>query len=374
MSVILEPDPVELFLGQLFIPPAIPSGNQGENEQARSIGGLGALARAFSWGAVLELATSLLADHEDVVEEAAAGEQSALRATSSGHACLLRPHELLLCEAFRGLALVQTRMVDRADTHIAVLGSLSVDNLKYRYETYRDVYSNEGPGSFVPFELAAIAIEIRIRKGDASALADCYDLKSRFSEHEVIVMSALVGYHLRAQQFDAAVDIARDLAVRQDATTRALYVYFRVLLHVGDFDEAERIFSLVESRNDRSGPLWHVHKALHLLSRGKYESALVENDAAAGLGDCEDHVRLFARTNSAICLLHLGRLTEAVSRLECCLKEDPVTALDEGLIFNLCTLYDLTYPDEARAKKTILHRLATRFGRQGFNLDSISIP
>jgi tetratricopeptide (TPR) repeat protein len=372
MSGTLDRDPIELFLGRSSTPPAIPSGTQGDTEQERSICGLGALAKTFSWGAVLELATSLLADHEDVVEEASASEKVALGTTSNGHACLLRPHELLLCEAFRGLALVQTRMVDRADTHIAVLGSLSADNLKYRYETYPDAYSDEGPGSFVPFELAAIAIEIRIRKGDATAIADCYDLKSRFPEHEVIIMSALVGYHLRAQQFDAAVDIARDLAIRQNAMTRALYVYVRVLLHVGDFDEAERIFSLVES-DDCSGPLWHVHKALCLVSRGKFESALVENDAAAGFGDCEDHVRLFARTNSAICLLHLGRLTEAVSRLESCLKEDPGTALDEGLIFNLCTLYDLTFPDEAKAKKTILHRLATRFGRQGFNLDSISI-
>jgi tetratricopeptide (TPR) repeat protein len=372
MSAAIDLDPAELFHGPSSLPSAASPGEQGDKGQSRSIDGLRALAKSFSWGAVLELATSLLADHEDALEErsAIASAENCTISRSSGR--LLLPHERLICEAFRGLALVQTRMVDRAGAHISVLGSLSPTNIKYRYESYPNAYSDRSPGSFVPFELAAIAIEVRIRQGEATAIADCYDLRTRYPEHETMILSALVGYHLRAQQFDASTDVARELAIRQGATSRALYVYIRVLLHVGDFDEAERIFALADALGDSADGLRHVHKALLLASRGKYEAALAENEAVKRVLDCDKHVRMFAQANASICLLQMGRLTEAISRLETCLKEDPETSLDEGLVFNLCTMYDLAYPDESTSKKKVLHQLATRFGRQGFNLESIS--
>jgi len=55
------------------------------------------------------------------------------------------------------------------------------------------------------------------------------------------------------------------------------------------------------------------------------------------------------------------------------IRADPIAALDEGLVFNLCTLYDLSQPDRAKAKKVILRKLAARFGRQGFNMEAITI-
>jgi tetratricopeptide (TPR) repeat protein len=371
MSAAIDLDPVELFLGSSSFSSAASPEERGDKVQSRSIDGLRELAKIFSWGAVLELATSLLADHEDALEETSSVVSAEVPIFSRSSRLLL-PHERLICEAFRGLALVQTRMVDRAGAHISVLGSLSPANIKYRYESYPEAYPDRSSDSFIPFELAAIAIEIRIRHGDTTAIADCYDLRKRYPEHETIILSALVGYHLRAQQFDASTDVARELALRQGATSRALYVYIRVLLHVGDFDEAERIFSLADAMGDSVVELRHVHKALLLASRGKYEAALAENEAAQSIVDCDKHVRMYAQANASICLLQMGRLTEAISRLETCLKEDPETSLDEGLVFNLCTMYDLAFPDDATSKKKVLHQLATRFGRQGFNLESIS--
>lgn len=55
------------------------------------------------------------------------------------------------------------------------------------------------------------------------------------------------------------------------------------------------------------------------------------------------------------------------------MRGNVVRALDEGLIFNLCTLYDLSEPSSATEKKVVLRKLAARFGRQGFNMEAITV-
>lgn len=370
----VEIDPVDAFFLDRNLPPFVPQSHQHE----RSVDGLSKLARDYAWGGVLELATSILADDDDAVEAAnsIAGislSEFAVPDSSSPRSSLILPHERLLCEAYRALALVQTRMVDRAALCVEALGSLSAGNPKYRNESYPDLYPNEPPGSFVPFELLAVSIEVRVRRGDASSIADCYKLKARFPEHALYLTAALVGYHLRAQQHDTAVDLARDLVIRQRSSARSLYLYGRILLHVGDILEARRAFEKADSLDDASDELRHVHRALTLSTQGEHIRALAENDIAVRvLGDSGEgsrHIRVLAHCNASICLMQLGRLSDAIKRLEDCLREDPETALDEGLVFNLCTMYDLAYPDEAAGKKTVLNGIAARFGRQGFNLD-----
>jgi trafficking protein particle complex subunit 12 len=380
-------DSIELFLGRPL--PDLPhhATLAGQRKEERSVEGLRTLAAALSWGAVLELATSLLADHEDALEEAGGSSPSLLAAPG-----YLPPHLRLTCDAYRGLALIQTRMLDRAAAIVDALGSLGPGNPKYRYESYPECYLRHAPGTFVPFELSFLSIEVRVRRGDASAIADCYALKARFPQHAPFLLSALTGYHLRAAQHDAAADVARALAMQQGATPRALLVYARVLLHIGDIHEAARVLAQVNAgvaaKAEAGGDaveavedaIRRVHCALLLAAQGQFEKALAENDTAGAIagaavkdggegGDEARYVCVFARCNAGICLMQMGRLNEAIGRLEDCLRGDCEAALDEGVVFNLCTMYDLAYPDEAANKKRVLHLLASRYGRQGFNLD-----
>lgn len=370
----VEIDPVDAFFLGRDLPPPVPR----SCEHERSVDGLRNLARDYAWGGVLELATSILADDDDAVEAANSVAAISLAdlpapASKDSRSSLILPHQRLLCEAYRALALVQTRMVDRAALCVEALGSLSPGNPKYRYESYPDLYPDERSGTFVPFELLAVSIEIRVRRGDATSIADCYKLKTQFPAHTLYLTAALVGYHLRAQQHDTAVDLARDLVLRQKCSARSLYLYGRILLHVGDIFEARRSFDKADSLDDSSDELRHVHRALVLSTQGEHVRALAENDIAVRVHEDSDggsrHLRVLAHCNASICLMQLGRLLDAIKRLEDCLREDPETALDEGLVFNLCTMYDLAYPDEAMGKKKILNGIAARFGRQGFNLD-----
>lgn len=364
------PDPVELFLGRSLKDEKQPY-CQEANRDDRSLAGLKHLAHQYSWGAVLELATSLLANHEDSLEVSATGDAECHTAEIYKDKDLLLPHERLLCEAYRMLALIQTRIVERAANLLEKLGSLDPDNADYRYETYAVLYPGHEPGSFVPFQLSIMAVEIRVRKGDASAIPKCYELKRRFPEHKNLILSALVGYHLRVQQYDAAADLSRELAMSQGATARALYMYMLVLIHIGDFEEAEKIEQITDSKPNVARESRHLYRGLLLSAQGDHEAALEENNLAAKAADerGKKHRKVAAIGNAALNLLHLGNLPDAIAKLENCLRDDPTTALDEGLVFNLCTLYDLAYPDEATEKKKTLHRLASRYGRQGFNLD-----
>jgi hypothetical protein len=69
-----------------------------------------------------------------------------------------------------------------------------------------------------------------------------------------------------------------------------------------------------------------------------------------------------AVNNYAICALYLRRIPIAISRLENLILEDPVRYMTDPVVFNLCTLYDLSCaPDTSTTKKKVLQRVASIF-------------
>lgn len=366
---------------------AVPTPSAPDPPADRTVEGLRQLARQYAWAAVLDLATSLLAEHDDHDLETAEG--------TAANAFL--PHEKLLCIAYRALALLQTRQVASAQNAVAQLGLLTNANDKYRYESYPTLYppSKFPPGSFIPFELKLLVIEIRIRQGDATAIADCYNLKNTIALQiaeesddakrcdlrlkEAVLFSSLASYHLIAQQHDAAADIARQLVMHQGRTAAALYMYVRVLLRIGDFEVAAKTLHEAAKQSDSTAPMQHLHSGMLLAARGRFQEALLEYDTALA-EDKDEHPRMspgniwvHAANNAAVCLMHCGRLAEAIDRLEGTLRRNPEVALDEGLTFNLAVMYDLAYPQNSKERKQVLRDLASRFGRQGFDLEKIPI-
>ena len=69
----------------------------------------------------------------------------------------------------------------------------------------------------------------------------------------------------------------------------------------------------------------------------------------------------------AVCSLYMGRLKEALSTLENLVHSDPTRYLQEGILFNLCTLYEL---ESSRAinKKQALLDLVSKHKGNGFNV------
>lgn len=365
--------PLEEVVGESAPPPSSPP-----SPSPRSLETLHKLASQYQWASVLDLSTSLLAGSEASPD---ASPKSTTLQRDPQPSTSLRPHQRLLCTLYRALALLQTRQLDRVSDIMDSLGDLSESTTSHRYECYPADYPNKS-GSFVPFELQLLAVEVRIRKGDHSAISDVYQLKERFHEPSAskfsnkqlaVLLSALCSYHLKFQQVDAALDTALQL-VQLVKNAEVWYMYGRVLLHVGDINTAQKVFThanrlMPDTNATAKEALRHAHHGMILAARTRYNEAVVSYDNAARLIEDQHQLGVAVANNAAVCLIHIGRVAEAVDRLESAIRKQPEYALDEGLLFNLATLYDLAFPDSANEKKHVLRRLASRFGRQGFDLD-----
>jgi hypothetical protein len=79
--------------------------------------------------------------------------------------------------------------------------------------------------------------------------------------------------------------------------------------------------------------------------------------------DSDESVLASAVNNAAICALYIKRIAQAIGALETLVVEDPARNMTDPVIFNLCTLYDLSFaPDTSTTKKKVLQKVATRFG------------
>ena len=69
----------------------------------------------------------------------------------------------------------------------------------------------------------------------------------------------------------------------------------------------------------------------------------------------------------AVCALYMDKLKDSLHKLECLVHKDPATFLQEGILFNLCTLYELE-SSRAMAKKQALLELVNKHKGNGFNV------
>ncbi len=77
----------------------------------------------------------------------------------------------------------------------------------------------------------------------------------------------------------------------------------------------------------------------------------------------DDSVLAAAVNNAAICALYVKQISRAISLFEALVVESPAVHMTDPVIFNLCTLYDLSFaPDVSTNKKKVLQRVAARFG------------
>lgn len=74
----------------------------------------------------------------------------------------------------------------------------------------------------------------------------------------------------------------------------------------------------------------------------------------------------------AICLLYLGKLKEAIKLFEDCLNQNPVAALHESILLNICTLYELESTVCLEQKISIL-KLLTNYKGDGINMACLKL-
>jgi len=78
--------------------------------------------------------------------------------------------------------------------------------------------------------------------------------------------------------------------------------------------------------------------------------------------------------NLSLCLLYSGSMRTSVAELENWIREDPCQYLTEGVVFNVCTLYELGSEGEAcTRRKKLLQRVAKRFYLHDVGVESFRL-
>ncbi|XP_045513452.1 trafficking protein particle complex subunit 12 isoform X2 [Pieris brassicae] len=97
----------------------------------------------------------------------------------------------------------------------------------------------------------------------------------------------------------------------------------------------------------------YVDLGLIDIAHGKYQDAY-NNFAKAG---DQEPTNIMVANNIAVCLLYMGRLKEAISVLQKAIQSDPERGLNESLLVNLCTLYELESANTGDKKLHLLRML-----------------
>lgn len=157
---------------------------------------------------------------------------------------------------------------------------------------------------------------------------------------------------------------------RQTKLISLLSILGRVYLHSGNekmasiiFSRVEHIFSSLESSEEESSTQWKV-----LILQNKASLAIAKNDYKEASNYFEETVSLqpnnvILLNNNSVAKLYVGDLSSSLSALENTLFSDPKNNLEEVLVKNISTLYDLACENSQDKKKEIL-KLITKFSAE----------
>lgn len=293
-------------------------------------------------------------------------------------------------------------MFSTAEVELEAFGSFNQPD--QFYEFYPDTYPGR-KGSMVPFSLRILQAELPQYMGrPKDALDNLYELlrtccriqknlqdnltegggegemtpENRLAaielwiSREVRLLYSIGNCFLGMKDYSLAVTVFKSIMDKDPSCAfNLLSGIGRIYLQLGDLETAQSYFKQVESKatgdpNSLSSVV--MNKGLLALSAGSYDEAHRHFIAATKL----DPYSSVAINNVAVCLLYLGKLKEALSLLERIIWKDPQTNLQEGLLFNLCTIYELESSYSMQKKQKLLELVAQHRG-DGFNTSCLKI-
>ncbi|XP_066274714.1 trafficking protein particle complex subunit 12-like [Branchiostoma lanceolatum] len=298
--------------------------------------------------------------------------------------------------------LVRLRMFSTAEAELEAFSGLDQPDLYYEF--YPDTYKGRR-GTMVPFHFRVLHAELpqylgkphealdrlyqllgtcnqivtNLEKGvaeDGSMLVLSPENRTASLElwksREVRVQFSITNCAVVLKDFNLAYE-TMDTILSQEVgdTPQILSAMGRIKLQLGDVKGAQQCFEKAE-------PL--------LEDKADGEAVNTTNKAflALGQGSFAESGQLFeqvyklqpdngvAINNTAVCQLYLGNLKEALKMLESVVQEDPNRFVQEGLLFNLCTMYELE-SSRALAKKHTMLDLVGKHKGDGFNAQSLKI-
>ncbi|PIN26743.1 hypothetical protein CDL12_00462 [Handroanthus impetiginosus] len=176
-----------------------------------------------------------------------------------------------------------------------------------------------------------------------------------WKKRESFVINTIISYHLSQKEFKVCLSLLKaEISKNEDPVMVSKLGY--VQMQYGDLEGAKRSFEVVE-KVVVEGDNGDVGLK-NLVSRNKALMYLVGKDYVSAVREYEecmerDGTDAVAINNKALCLMYLRDLSDSIKVLESALERVPTTALNETLVVNLCSMYELAYVNHADVKKTL---------------------
>ena len=297
------------------------------------------------------------------------------------------PHSLQLW--FTRLALlVKLKQTTALRAESIPFGNLDKPDMYFTF--YPELYGTR-PGSMAPFAFRLLLAEIPAHCGKPKEAMDnlhkilatveqiiknlsaglCEDggiLKCEPSELEdsnrlwsgrkCRVLISIVNCALAMKNFDLAIDVLEDLYKLPDWSKEQSEILRsaigRVHLFLGDVSAAEKKF--VNNKEDSKATLSMrelVDRGLMAVAQNAFQEAYNCFKTASAI----DPSNIMLINNMAVCLLYTGQLKTAVQLLENAVARNPVKSLQESVLLNMSTLYELHTTHCKQSKLHLLRQL-----------------
>ncbi|KAF6175726.1 hypothetical protein GIB67_022728 [Kingdonia uniflora] len=288
---------------------------------------------------------------------------------------LHKPHEHLIYLCYNVLALTKLRRFGDASDELDSLDDF--DSHRYRYESYPEDYPNHEKGSMVPFALRWLHAEIPIRLGKRQETLDRLYLLLEFvrvkvvkslnlsmeqwRRREVFLINTISSHHLNNKEFSVCLKLFKELLSRDSEDPVLLSKLGYIQMQLGDIEGSKGSFNGVENLIKKRNLEGIEFK--NLINRNKAMVYLVGKDYVSAVREYEecmerDPTDVVAINNKSLCLMYLRDLSDSIKVLESALERVPTYALNETLVVNLCSMYELAYVNHSDIKKTLSNWIA----------------
>ncbi|KAK8952568.1 hypothetical protein KSP39_PZI004573 [Platanthera zijinensis] len=284
---------------------------------------------------------------------------------------LSKPHEHLIYLAFNALALHKLRRFTDASVEIDSLSPADdrpddpFHHPRFQYDSYPETYPTLR-GSMLPFSVRLLYADLPQRIGNRPESLDrLYSLLSfarsrsgdAWPRRAAFVLGALACNHFIHREFDVTLSLIRELLASNPSDPVLLSRLGYVQLQIGDVEGAKESFALVEGMK-LSGTEFE-----NLVGRNRALGFIVAKDYVAAVREYEvcierDPSDVVAVNNKALCLMYSRDLSDSIKLLEGTLERVPTAALNETLVVNLCSMYELAYVQHGDIKKGLSNWIA----------------
>ncbi|XP_043269348.1 trafficking protein particle complex subunit 12 [Venturia canescens] len=170
------------------------------------------------------------------------------------------------------------------------------------------------------------------------------------------ILISIVNCALTMKNFVLAIDVLEDLQAMNDWSKEQSEILRsaigRVHLFLGDVSAAEKKFAVNKEDAGKTAltPRELIDRGLMAVAQNAFQEAFNCFKTASGL----DPSNIMLVNNMAVCLLYTGQLKTAVQLLEKAVARNPLKSLQESVLLNMSTLYEL---HTIHCKQSKLHLL-----------------